>query len=316
MKNPEFLLLLTVPLLILFGGLKGLGERKGFFYAVSACRKKGEAASLFCVKYIYLMILCFSAFVLLVTALASPVIHVQGHDGGNGFPPAFTRDTILLFDISRSMLSDDGGGRSRLEKAVDAASGLLSSGGGRFGVVVFKGASFTLVPLTGNRGAVLDAVMNLSPDIYTETGTDIGEGLMKAISALPDHEKTEKRIYLFTDGEEPEKGCFHKCRDEIAGKMAKMNVLLCVIPPDKKTAQAVPGTEIISEPDMKMIGMLEKLPGAVIVEAENLDRLLKQPEDTYPGAKEKDLSLFFAAAGLLLLLSALLIKGTRWQGII
>lgn len=314
MKNPEILLLLFVPLSIFYTALKTGTERSDFFYTVTVYRRKKEAASLFKIKYFYLAVLYCFGLSLIILSLSSPFVILKNKREDGGPSSAFLKDTLFVFDISRSMLSDDGEGESRLEKSKKAAAEIISRSTGRSGIVIFKGDAYTLIPLAENRyNAVVESLSGINPDIYSQAGTDIGKGLLKALASFPLNEKTEKVIYLFTDGEEPEKGAFDDINQAIGKKIKDNNISLFIIPPDRKTAASVPGTEILSTPDFKMIGELGNLPGARILSYKEIIHAPSAPMET---TEETDLSRYFSASGILILLAALFLKGIKWRGII
>ncbi|MDX9801295.1 MAG: VWA domain-containing protein [Spirochaetia bacterium] len=314
MKNPEALLFFIVPLAFLYTILKSGKKRGDFFYTFSVYRRKNEAAAVFRIKLFYLAVLYCTGLCLIIISLSSPFITVKKIRQEGVSSSAFTRDIIFILDISRSMLSDDGDGMSRLEKSKKAAEGVITDRNGRFGVVVFKGDAYTLLPLTENRhNTVADIIHKLEPDIYSSAGTDIGKGLLKSLASFPLHENTEKIIYLFTDGEEPEKGLFSSLKKSISDRLKDNNILLFIIPPDNKAAAFVPGTEIFSTPDFKMIEELGTLPGAKILSYNEINRSRHLSMES---SKETDLSGYFAASGLLIFLAALFLKGIKWRGII
>ncbi|MCP5515562.1 MAG: VWA domain-containing protein [Spirochaetales bacterium] len=314
MKNPEILLLLLVPLAVFYTALKTGTDRSDFFYTVTVYRRKKEAASLFKIKYFYLAVLYCFGMSLIILSLSSPFVILKNKKEDGGLSSAFLKDTLFVFDISRSMLSDDGDGESRLEKSKKAAAEIISRTTGRSGIVIFKGDAYTLIPLAENRhNAVIDSLSGISPDIYSQAGTDIGKGLSKALASFPLHEKTEKIIYLFTDGEEPEKGSFDDTAQAIGKKIRDNNISLFIIPPDRKSASPVPGSDILSTPDFEMIGELGNLPGARVL---SYNEIIHAPSAPMETAGENDLSRYFTASGILILLAALFLKGIKWRGII
>jgi len=312
MKNPIALILIIIPILLFIFELRKLKEKTNYFYTVSFYREKNKAASIFRIKQLYIISLYTISMLFFIIALSSPYVISKKRDAVSN-KPFFAKDTIFLFDISQSMLADDGDNLGRLEKSKRAATALVAAEDGRFGLVVFKGNGFTMLPLTGNKNSVINTIMSLSPDLYTETGTDIGKGLLKAVESFPNHENTDKRLYVFTDGEEPEKGSFSKLRNIIAD-IVKNNISLYIIPPDKKSGSPVPGRDVISVPDMKMINTLGKLPNSSVISIKDLSMTASIVNKN--DSAEYSFSLFFSLAGFIIFLIALLLRGIKWQNII
>ncbi|MCL2792709.1 MAG: VWA domain-containing protein [Spirochaetaceae bacterium] len=314
MKNPIALLLLFIPLFLLIFELRKLKGKVNFFYTISFHREKAKAASIFRIKQLYVISLYTISMILFIIALSSPYVLTAGRDVMPN-TPVFARDTIFLFDISQSMLADDGDGLSRLEKSKRAATALVAAEEGRFGIVVFKGEAFTLLPLTGNKNSVINTIASLSPDLFSAIGTDVGRGLLRAVESFPDHENTEKRLYLFTDAEEPERGSFPRLRNIIADTISKNNISLYIVPPDKKTGSPVPDRDVISVPDMRMINTLARLPNASVISINDLNMsslfFLSKSDSA-----EYSFSLIFSLTGFIIFLIALLLRGIKWQNII
>jgi hypothetical protein len=250
-----------------------------------------------------------------IVALSSPYVIAERRNVVLN-KPYFTKDTIFLFDISQSMLADDGDNLSRLEKGKKAAAALVGAKDGRFGVVVFKGDAFTLLPLTTNKNSAINVIINLSPDMYSVPGTDIGKGLLRAVESFSNYENTEKIIYLFTDGEEPEKGNFSKYKNIITDTIIKNSISLYIIPPDKKTGSAVPDRDVISVPDMKMINTLARLPDTSVISIKDLTSGASFTPAYKKDSGEYSFSLFFSLAGFIIFIIALLLRGVKWQNII
>ncbi|MCL2706170.1 MAG: VWA domain-containing protein [Spirochaetaceae bacterium] len=313
MKNPIALLLLFIPIFLFIFELRKLKVKTNFFYTISFYRGKNKAASIFRIKQLYIISLYTLSMLFFIIALSSPYVISKKRDVISN-KPFFVKDTIFLFDISQSMLADDGDNLSRLEKSKKAATALVAAKDGRFGIVVFKGNAFTMLPLTGNKNSVIDVILNLSPDLYSETGTDIGRGLLKAVESFPEHENTDKRLYLFTDGEEPEKGSFQRLKNIISDNIIKNNISLYIIPPDKKSGSPVPDRDVISVPDMKMINTINKLPDSSMISIKDLSMSVSLSYKN--DSTEYSFSLFFSLAGFIIFLIALFLRGIKWQNIV
>jgi Ca-activated chloride channel family protein len=112
-------------------------------------------------------------------------------------------DVVVVLDVSKSMLTQDMI-PNRLEaakKAVDAW--MQNQTGDRVGLVVFSGEAIVQVPLTFDIQAVSMVLEQADTESVDRGGTDIGEGIRKALSAFPkdNPDKRGRAILLITDGE-------------------------------------------------------------------------------------------------------------------
>lgn len=109
-------------------------------------------------------------------------------------------EVVFLVDVSNSMLVDDVS-PSRLQRTREVIRAVASRFPGmHHSVVVFKGGSSVLVPMTDDPAAFELAVSNLSPALVTAPGTDLSGALLKAIGAFPQGTPRHRAIVLFSDG--------------------------------------------------------------------------------------------------------------------
>lgn len=142
---------------------------------------------------------CFMlSWTALVCAVAGP--HCTA---GQSLEPSWHSDhLVLVFDISRSMTVDDIR-PTRLEFAARYAAMLLEQIPGiPVGIVLVKGDAVLAVPLTDDRQSLLALIDNLSPDLMTAAGTDLGAGIMVAARSFPSARGGSGAIAVFTDGGE------------------------------------------------------------------------------------------------------------------
>lgn len=112
------------------------------------------------------------------------------------------RDLMVLFDVSRSMLSDDVA-PSRLEHGKYLVRELIKQQReDRFGLAAFAGASYLSCPLTGNRTAFNEYVNELDCELVPVGGTDIAGALRRAVTAFKAAEGNHRAVILITDGDE------------------------------------------------------------------------------------------------------------------
>lgn len=130
----------------------------------------------------------------LIVALARP----QSHDNFNTSRINGT-DIVLAIDISGSMSAKDFK-PSRFAAAKEVASKFVNHREhDNMGLVVFAGESLSLMPLTNDRGAIVNAIDNIDMGDLTD-GTAIGDGLVSAINRIISGKAKSKSIILLTDG--------------------------------------------------------------------------------------------------------------------
>ncbi|MCH5234046.1 MAG: VWA domain-containing protein [Muribaculaceae bacterium] len=130
----------------------------------------------------------------LIVALARP----QSHDAFSSSRINGT-DIVLAIDISGSMNAKDFN-PSRFAAAKEVASKFVNQREhDNIGLVVFAGESLSLMPLTNDRGALINAIDNIEMGDLTD-GTAIGDGLVSAINRIVSGKAKSKSIILLTDG--------------------------------------------------------------------------------------------------------------------
>lgn len=108
-------------------------------------------------------------------------------------------DIVLALDISGSMSATDFS-PNRFAAAKEVASKFISSRtNDNMSLVVFSGEALTLMPLTNDRAALVNALQNVEMGLLQD-GTAIGDGLSSAINRLASGKAKSKSIILLTDG--------------------------------------------------------------------------------------------------------------------
>lgn len=141
-----------------------------------------------------LFILQLGAIGCIIVALARP----QTHDAMNKSRIEGT-DIVLALDISGSMSAKDLL-PNRFLAAKDVAEKFISAReNDNIGLVVFSGESLSLMPLTNDRGALVNTLRRVElGDLHD--GTAIGDGLASAINRISSGTAKSKSIILLTDG--------------------------------------------------------------------------------------------------------------------
>jgi Ca-activated chloride channel family protein len=140
-------------------------------------------------------------FACLVLALAGPrrgFRWIEDFRRGSGL--------VLALDLSLSMDIRDGGGSSRLERAVAVGRALVRhpAAGGEtrsYAAVIGKGSAVPALPLTGDTEAVLNFLEGISTAAITGRGTNLERLVDAAAGAYPPGFPGRRRILLFSDGE-------------------------------------------------------------------------------------------------------------------
>lgn len=108
-------------------------------------------------------------------------------------------DIALALDISDSMSTKDMD-PNRLAAAKDVAVNFINSReNDNMALVVFAGESLSLMPLTNDRAALVNAVKRIDMGALND-GTAIGDGIASAVNRLLAGQAKSKSIILLTDG--------------------------------------------------------------------------------------------------------------------
>jgi Ca-activated chloride channel family protein len=138
-----------------------------------------------------LLALCFLVAALLSTNNERPINKSNGDSS----------DVAIVLDVSNSMTLRDQP-PSRLERAKARARQILSVvGDRRYALVLYKGAAETVYPLTSDVPPLMDFLDDCGPGLISAPGTNLAEGLRRALLALDNRSAARKTIVLLTDGE-------------------------------------------------------------------------------------------------------------------
>ena len=193
-KNPWILLLflLYIPLLIwYFRKWKNANASIGVstVASINKYRAKGK---------IMLMHVCFALQLIAIGGIIVALARPQKHDSLHSSTIEGT-DIVLALDISGSMLATDLQ-PNRIEAAKEVASKFVSQRtNDNMGYVVFSGESLSLMPLTTDKAALINAISATKAGALKD-GTAIGDGIASAINRLVSGQAKSKSIILLTDG--------------------------------------------------------------------------------------------------------------------
>lgn len=147
---------------------------------------------------VWYMHLLFVVRLMAIACLIIIICRPQTHDSWSTSETEGT-DIVVALDISTSMLAQDFR-PNRFEAAKDVACQFVS---GRetdnIGFVIFAAESFTQVPMTTDKAALINAIQTIDMGAL-EDGTAIGDGIATAINRIVEGKAKSKSIILLTDG--------------------------------------------------------------------------------------------------------------------
>lgn len=145
-----------------------------------------------------LMHVCFGLQLVAIGGLIVALARPQSHDNFNKSHINGT-DIVIALDISGSMNAKDFS-PTRFAAAKDVAAKFVNQREhDNIGLVIFAGESLSLMPLTNDRGALINAIENIQMGDLVD-GTAIGDGLVSAINRITSGNAKSKSIILLTDG--------------------------------------------------------------------------------------------------------------------
>lgn len=147
---------------------------------------------------VWLMHFCFFLQLIAIGGLIVALARPQTHDSKRTSRVQGT-DIVLAMDISSSMLATDLK-PTRFAAAKEVAQKFVNQRtDDNIGLVVFSGESLSLMPLTNDKPALVNAISTVKMDMLND-GTAIGDGLSSAINRLTSGKAKSKSIILLTDG--------------------------------------------------------------------------------------------------------------------
>jgi Ca-activated chloride channel family protein len=257
------------------------------------------------------------AMVLLIIALARPQSTSNHRDiSVEGI------DIVMAMDISGSMLAQDFT-PNRIEAAKEVGINFINGRpNDRIGLVVFSGESFTQCPLTTDHVVLTNLYKELQSGMI-EDGTALGDGLATAVNRLKESKAISKVIILLTDGVNNMGSVDPVSAAEIA-KLYGVRVYTigvgtqgyAPIPVQTPFGTQIQNMEVqIDEPLLKRIA---DMTGAKYFRAVNkdalaniygeIDRMEKSKVDVTEFRKKSEQFMPWALAGLILLITELLLR--------
>lgn len=257
------------------------------------------------------------AMVLLIIALARPQSTSNHRDISiEGI------DIVMAMDISGSMLAQDFT-PNRIEAAKEVGIDFINGRpNDRIGLVVFSGESFTQCPLTTDHAVLTNLYKELQSGMI-EDGTALGDGLATAVNRLKESKAISKVIILLTDGVNN----MGSVDPVSAAEIAKLyGVRVYTIGVGTQGYAPIPvqtpfGTQIQNmevQIDEPLLTRIADMTGAKYFRAVNkdalqniykeIDRMEKSKVDVTEFRKKSEEFMPWALAGLILLMTELLLK--------
>lgn len=147
---------------------------------------------------VWILHICFVLRLIAIAAVIVALARPQSHDTLKNSRVLGT-DIVLAMDISGSMSATDFK-PTRFAAAKEVATAFVNSRpNDNMGLVVFAGESLSLMPLTNDRAALVNAIANVEMGDLND-GTAIGDGLSSAINRISQGKAKSKSIILLTDG--------------------------------------------------------------------------------------------------------------------
>lgn len=147
---------------------------------------------------VLLMHFCFVLQLVVIGCLIVALCRPQTHDSKRTSRVEGT-DIVIALDISSSMLANDLR-PTRFDAAKEVAQKFVNQRtDDNIGFVVFSGESLSLMPLTNDKPALINAISSVKTGMLND-GTAIGDGLSSAINRLTSGKAKSKSIILLTDG--------------------------------------------------------------------------------------------------------------------
>lgn len=147
---------------------------------------------------VWMMHICFVLQLVAIFGIIIALARPQTHDSHSTSRVEGT-DIVLALDISSSMLASDLK-PTRFEVAKEVAQKFVNQRtDDNIGLVVFSGESLSLMPLTNDKAALINAISAIKTGMLND-GTAIGDGLSSAINRLISGKAKSKSIILLTDG--------------------------------------------------------------------------------------------------------------------
>lgn len=319
---PEFTVLffLLLPIAFLLYRNYRLGRKE--FQKVKGTGPVRSLYDAFTIKWVFVSLFYFLALVFIILSL----VGIRSEKKNIEQIPE-KADVVFALDISRSMLANDVA-PSRLSRSLNLINNITGRlQNARFGIVVFKGEGYILVPVTEDREAINQAVDVISPSLFTSSSTNLAAGLETALEAFPRGEDRRRLIVFISDGEAHTGNV-----TEIAERAKEDDIGLDVLGVGTRDGGQIPvgddqylrdqdGAIVVSKLNTAILRKVAEINGGSYCEVNSLNSLnelfsclsINKDQDMVKFEEQGRYALFLLLAVCLLILS-ILVKVIPWHG--
>ncbi|MDR2149250.1 MAG: tetratricopeptide repeat protein [Spirochaetaceae bacterium] len=200
--------------------------------------------------------------------LCCTIIALAGPRWGSRLVPESRRglDTILAFDLSKSMDVADIDSQTRLSRALEIAQSLVAGTSGRFGTAIAKGRGILALPLTFDTESLLAFLAVLSTSSVTGHGTNLESLIDAASSGFYDAFPTRRLVVLFSDGENLVGSPLLACE-----RAARAGITIVAIALGTEEGSPVPGEAVISGLQIPLLQDIAHRTGGTVINGNTKD---------------------------------------------
>ena len=191
-------------------------------------------------------------------------------------------DVMFALDVSRSMYADDVK-PSRLQVAKQMLARIMERmPDARIGLVLFAGRAYLQMPLTFDRASASAFLAAAGPESVPSQGTAIAESLTMAAMALSTDEKSQKVLFMVTDGEDHEEGIAEAAR---LVRESGIHLMVAGVGTEAGVALKNPesglvrldseGNRVVTRLNEAFLGSLAKEAGGLYLGSSETDRVVK-----------------------------------------
>ena len=276
--HPEFIYYMMPPLILFFALIITQADRNIAIFSPEILKRLRVSQ-----KHLSMRmrnVLYFAVFVLLILALAQPVIpHGKIHVSQKN------ANIVLALDTSSSMLAQDVA-PNRLAMAKYKMMGFLKLlHGNKLGCIAFAKHSFLVAPLSYDHDAVGYLVKHFDPNLIVENGINFGQ-LLYSVNRMSKNKNSVKYLVIFTDG-----GDQKSFKDEIA-YAKKHHIVVFVLAVGSSRGAPIPaqngfltyhGHIVLSKLNSNIISLTSQTGGVYIhyvLSNADINRMAKELNDT------------------------------------
>jgi Ca-activated chloride channel family protein len=246
-------------------------------------------------------------------------------------------EIVFAVDVSRSMLARDVE-PSRLARTLSEIERFVLThersqsdrANSRYGIVVFKGEAYCVMPVTEDLHSFKVILNSLSPDMMTSKGSDLEAGLRKALETL----KTAGRfslVMLFTDGESLTGKPLYAAKQAAKRDVPIITIALGteqgseIVLKDGSRVYDTKSKSVVTRLNRNLLEEIAAISRGRVYLIEDMDRLRSELvsilKNLEPGERQRGLKLarkslyrLFLSLGLVFLALSVIVRGVRWRG--